>query len=201
MQGGLNLGLEKSKEKERKKLRGLREEISRDEVSRKSQLIWDKVSDLSEFEKSDVVSFYVDKEESKEVETKFMIEKSLSKDKRVVVPYVDGDDLFLSEISDVEEDLERGTYDVLEPKNKSPFSLDRVDVIFVPGLGFDLKGNRLGYGGGYYDRLLGALESFVSKVGLAFDFQVIERVPHNEQDVSVDKIVTEKRIIIPDDEL
>ena len=72
-------------------------------------------------------------------------------------------------------------------------SIDEVDLIIVPGVGFDSCGNRIGHGKGYYDKLL--KNSKASTIGLAFEFQVIEKIPSEKHDVSIDMIVTEKRIL------
>jgi len=73
-----------------------------------------------------------------------------------------------------------------------------IDLVIVPGVVFDKSGHRIGYGHGYYDRFLDNLEKInknAVKVGLAYDFQIADKVPIEKHDVPVDKIVTEKRII------
>lgn len=69
-----------------------------------------------------------------------------------------------------------------------------LDVIFLPGLAFDLKGNRLGQGGGWYDRALEDLPAQVICVGVSFDFQIVDALPHEPHDRNVSLIVTEERI-------
>lgn len=84
-----------------------------------------------------------------------------------------------------------GKMGVQEPA--MPDWVDAVDVIVVPGLAFDPSGARLGHGGGHYDRILAALGRVPVRIGVAFDFQVVDRVPADERDESVDAVVTEKR--------
>ena len=68
-------------------------------------------------------------------------------------------------------------------------------MLFVPGLAFDLEGNRLGRGGGWYDRVLAGLGKAVKRVGLAYEFQIMERLPVEAWDQKVHQIVTEKRVV------
>jgi 5-formyltetrahydrofolate cyclo-ligase len=67
------------------------------------------------------------------------------------------------------------------------------DLAFVPGIAFDLNCFRIGYGGGYYDRFLGKRKCF--KVGICFDFQIVERIPHEAFDIRMDIVISEKREI------
>jgi len=73
-------------------------------------------------------------------------------------------------------------------------SLDTVDLIIVPGIAFDYAGHRIGHGMGYYDRLLSENIKAI-KIALAFEQQLVEEIPTEHHDVSVDMIITEKRII------
>jgi 5-formyltetrahydrofolate cyclo-ligase len=70
-----------------------------------------------------------------------------------------------------------------------------MDLFVVPGVAFDDQGNRLGQGAGYYDRLLTGISERIPIVGLAFELQIVERVPTNDHDIRVDWIITEKRLI------
>jgi 5-formyltetrahydrofolate cyclo-ligase len=71
-------------------------------------------------------------------------------------------------------------------------------LVIVPGIAFDLRGHRIGYGNGYYDRLLKRIHA--PSIGLAFDEQVVDFIPNKFHDVAVDKVVTEKRVIKCDDD-
>ena len=72
------------------------------------------------------------------------------------------------------------------------------DVVIVPGIAFDPAGGRLGYGGGYYDRLITRLKPGTRLVALAFDVQLCEEIPSEEHDKPVGRIITETRVITPD---
>lgn len=96
------------------------------------------------------------------------------------------------------EGLRPGRYGISEPDAAWPeVSPDELAVVIVPGLAFDERGRRLGFGGGYYDELLGSLPAerkpFV--VGLGFDFQVVEDCPAEAHDAQLDAVVTELRVL------
>ncbi len=92
-----------------------------------------------------------------------------------------------------------GSFAIPEPRADAPVvSADTIDFVIVPGLAFDAAGRRLGYGGGYYDEFCAALRAKSSRaplVGLAFEAQCIPRVPSDTDDITVDLVVTEERVI------
>lgn len=90
------------------------------------------------------------------------------------------------------KNLIRKKFEILEPKN--PIIEDvEPDVIIVPGIVFDLKGNRIGYGKGYYDCFLSNKTGI--KIGLCYDFQLYNSIPNEKHDIKMDIIITENRII------
>lgn len=91
--------------------------------------------------------------------------------------------------------LAPGFRGIPEPPPDAPaLDLVALDLIAVPGLGFDADGRRLGQGGGYYDRLLGDPRRRAVAVGVGFDCQIVDRVPVAEHDVGLDAIVTERGV-------
>jgi 5-formyltetrahydrofolate cyclo-ligase len=126
-----------------------------------------------------------------------MIKKCLSNSKNVIVPISDKEkrDLILSKLKSW-EDLAVGAYDILEPKNDKieQISVDEINLAIIPGVGFDKNGNRLGHGFAYYDNLLKKLENCF-KIGLAFEFQIVNKIPVEEHDIPVNEIISEDRII------
>ena len=97
-----------------------------------------------------------------------------------------------------ELDLVPGPFGLAEPTAAAPrMAHESVDVVFVPGIAFDLSGLRLGYGGGYYDRLLPSLRRDCLRIGIAFDSQILDEIPAEEHDERVDLIVTDARVIRP----
>jgi 5-formyltetrahydrofolate cyclo-ligase len=185
----------------RKRLKLLRIQQPREEALAKSARIQELLFELPEFMEAKTVSFYVAKPDSGEVETEPMIRASLRMGKRVLVPIVDKRTkmLILSELRDYDLELAPGAFNVLEPKPsyRRPVPAYKCDLIVVPGIAFDLQGYRLGYGGGYYDRLLRKVASLrlgVPFVGLAYELQVVDRLPRTRHDVAVHILVTEGRV-------
>ena len=103
-----------------------------------------------------------------------------------------------------ETPLKVGAFGILEPPADAPeVPAEAIDVVLVPGLAFDIEGRRLGYGGGYYDELAQRLRAHGRGflVGTGFDFQLIDRCPTGDDDVSLDCIVTDARVIRGDGRL
>ena len=91
-------------------------------------------------------------------------------------------------------ELVPGPFNLLEPPYQNPeIDIKKLDLIFVPGVAFDIKKGRIGYGGGFYDRVLVKTEAF--KIGVAFSFQIFKKLPLEAHDQRVDVIITEKGLI------
>ncbi len=93
------------------------------------------------------------------------------------------------------KELSIGSYGILEPRTEKirKTRVEDIDLIIVPGVAFDKKGNRIGHGKGYYDRLLDKTNA--TKIGLAFEFQLLKEIPTDKHDLPIDILITEKRII------
>ncbi|KJR42313.1 5-formyltetrahydrofolate cyclo-ligase [Candidatus Magnetoovum chiemensis] len=134
-----------------------------------------------------------------EPDTIEMIKECLKMNKTVALPKVNVEKhaLELYYISDL-NDLSIGYKGIPEPlrSERAKTSLSSLDVIIMPGAAFDKKGGRLGYGGGYYDRLLSANNhKNPLLIAIAYDLQIVEKVPALDHDVKVDVIITDKRVI------
>ena len=130
--------------------------------------------------------------------TRPLVGAALAAAKTVVVPRVDRQTrmLELHSIADPDRDVVPGHLDIPEPRAERPLvPREAIGFVLVPGVAFDLEGRRLGYGGGYYDRLLPMLSPRAARVAGAFDIQIVERVPAAPHDVRVGAIVTESRIV------
>ena len=158
----------------------------------KSKAILEKLKRAPEFRKSKAVMFYVPL--SEEVNTMPLLKETLEGGRCVTVPWVDKKQSLLVsvQIHDPESDLVPGAYGVLEPRADlvSPFDINRLDIVLVPGIAFDRRGRRLGRGRGYYDRFLKALPPRVKRYGLAFDFQLFDTIPAGDSDACVDQVIT-----------
>ena len=147
-----------------------------------------------EFQKADKILIYLSKDG--EVSTDDLLGRAFELGKRVCVPVVDrgSDELRVSELPGPDISFRLGAFGVREPAEQDLNFLppDQIDLVVAPGLAFDRRGGRIGYGKGYYDRLLSRLGSHVPRIALAFDFQVLDTVPQDESDIHVDAIITEK---------
>ena len=113
----------------------------------------------------------------------------------VCLPWVDGDRLGVGSVADLDRDVEPGWRNVREPRaaGRTWVRPRALDAVIVPGVGFDLECNRLGYGGGHFDRLLAQLRRDAVVIGVALDEQVVGRVPVAPHDRPVDVLVTPTR--------
>lgn len=123
-----------------------------------------------------------------EVFTHNVIKVLASEGKKILLPVViDEENMELREYHD-DNDLTLGAYDIMEPTGKLFTNYDIIDVAVVPGMMFDVKGNRLGRGKGYYDRFLKKIPT-VHKIGICFKFQIADNVPCEENDVKVNELI------------
>lgn len=134
-----------------------------------------------------------------EFDTTLLIKDRMSEGRRVILPKVDRNDLTLRlyEIGGMEE-LQKGYMGIPEPSvltDSRHWEIGSVGLVIIPGAGYDPSGNRIGYGGGYYDRLLAGDRDKVFIVAPAYDEQVVELVPSEPHDIRVDVIVTDRRVI------
>jgi len=174
-----------------------RSSLSANEIKKKSASIKTNLYSLQEFNKSKNILFYVSFDN--EVDTQEIIRELLGKKgKNIIVPYVEEGNsiLQISELQNFNE-LEPKTFGILEPKLKHirKFKPNNLDLVIIPGIAFDLAGNRIGYGYGYYDRFLKQMKHDIKKIALAYEFQIVERIPAEKHDARMDMIVTEKKII------
>ncbi len=180
----------------RKKILNIRNNMSEEEATSKSRLIMRRLADLDEYKNGGTVFIYMSFKN--EVMTKELIEKMLSEDKRVVIPYTDIENTVIipSEIRNMDEDLVLSHYGYYEPvfdkiKTVEP---EEFDLIIAPGVVFDRERNRIGFGKGYYDRILCRKRNDARIVAPAYEFQVLDNVPAESHDIKMDMIVTESNI-------
>ena len=175
----------------RKQMKQLRADMTRTERFEKSMQIFEKLITVPEFKRADRIYTYVSMDN--EIDTIMLIDYSLSIENRVFVPRVSGKDMEFYEISDISE-LSPGYMGIYEPdiNGKEP-DYSRTGFMCMPGLAFDRSYNRIGYGGGFYDRYL-SVENKLYKAALAYEAQLLESIPAQDGDVRPDMIVTEESI-------
>ena len=178
----------------RKKIIRLKSSLDADAVGAMSSIIADRLFSFPGFQRSRNVLVYLAL--IKEVQTESIIRKCFAMGKRVFVPIVDeaNNDLLASELRGLDIKFAKeacGTW-VPEEKERKIVALDIIDLAIIPGLAFTRQGTRLGRGKGYYDKLLARLPSHAMKVGVAFDFQVLDFIPRGQHDTAVNMLITEK---------
>ena len=169
----------------RKNYKDLRKAIPNKEE--KSKKIFEKIINDPLYQEAQVIALY--NSFNDEVDTQELIAYSRSIGKTILLPRTFEYDIIFFAITD-DTRYAKSKYGIIEPQGGLAYSVDRVDLVIVPGLAFDKKGNRLGYGKGYYDRFLEAAQ--VPKIGICFAEQIIEELPTSEQDVKMDIIETDK---------
>ncbi|HCO02338.1 MAG TPA: 5-formyltetrahydrofolate cyclo-ligase [Actinobacteria bacterium] len=127
-----------------------------------------------------------------EVRTEGLVARLTARGVRVVLPFVRGE---VMEASEAGAESIRTTYGPREPARPVAIDPALIDMVLVPGLAFDLHGYRLGYGRGHFDRYLRRIRPDALRVGVAFDLQLIDEVPHGPDDERVDAVVTERRTV------
>ncbi len=159
-----------------------------DTRDRKSKRILEKLFRQKVFKKAKIVMFYIAFDG--EVNTEEMIREAKKLGKIVTVPVCRRNRITLMPcILDDNARLEKGPYGVPEPAAQRPIPLKDVDLIVVPGIAFDKKGNRLGRGKGCYDRFLKKLPRQITSIGLAFSFQILPSIPARTHDVKVSRVL------------
>jgi 5-formyltetrahydrofolate cyclo-ligase len=132
-----------------------------------------------------------------EFSTMEFVRATLVQGKILILPKVNRVEkrLDLFRVKNIDTDLAPGIWDILEPNPErcEKMLTEDIEFVLVPGVAFDAQCNRLGYGGGYYDRLLEDLGPFASLVAPAFALQIVERVPIEEHDIPLNVIVTEEQ--------
>lgn len=186
-----------SKERLRQQAFIRRDALTTQEIESKSKQIKENLFHLKEFKRAKVICSYV--AIRSEVMTHEIIKEAIDNlNKIIIVPITcyDKKELLLSELRDIDNELETVRFGLLEPKPQYQklVKLELTDLIIVPGVAFDESGYRIGYGGGYYDWLLNQLKDKPS-IGLSFESEIVPQIPTNDWDIAVNKIVTEQRVI------
>jgi len=167
------------------------------EILIRSNRIKDNLCSLPIYKNSKIImSYYPMKGE---VDILGMMEEALSQNKRICLPVIDleKNDLYPFEVKNL-NDCILGPFDIRQPDTEKSKKVDikDIDIILTPAIAFDYNKNRLGRGKGFYDRFLKKINKNTIKIGLAFDFQILESLPiHTKIDQKVSILVTERFII------
>lgn len=180
----------------RSSIRKLRDSMPEDERSVKSERITDSVTGTPEYKAARDVLIYVST--GSEADTTELIKRCFEDKKNVYVPKVYGKEMRFISIGSLDE-LTPGYYGIMEPVSDEPVwekgSMDTYNdsLCIMPGLAFDRKFNRIGYGGGFYDKFLEKAQ--VYKMAVCYDCQIVERIDAQDTDIKPDMIVTDMEVI------
>jgi 5-formyltetrahydrofolate cyclo-ligase len=182
----------RAKQAIRKKMRGVRAALPESARAARSTKLIDRVFELDAYQQAGVVLAFASLEH--EVDTGRLVDAVRATKKRLVLPRVTDNQLTLHEVFD-DTKLQPGSFSVPEPTADAPrVEPGIVEFALIPALAVDVYGFRIGYGGGYYDRLIPSLVH-ASTCAVAFDFQLVAEVPAFSFDVAVDWVVTDTRTV------
>lgn len=183
-----------SKEQIREEMLRKRSLFSEKELQKKNLQIAKNFFLLKEVSDANFFGVYVSFQN--EVETRGIIGRILKFHKKVCVPITDfkNKEMHFSELNNI-SDLHENSFGMLEPMNSKKVDPKKIDVFVVPGVAFDSQGNRIGLGKGFYDKFFNNTKTNAKKIALAFDFQIVKKIPVEKFDVKMDLVVTEKEII------
>jgi len=180
----MSVEIEAQKKGLRKLIKLKKANVSAQEMVLKSETVFTRVERLPEFIHAKCILAYMALGD--EVQTRPFIEKWVGK-KRIVLPIVKGNDLELREYT-LEGNLVRGeSFGIMEPHSGRLVELTEIDLAIIPGVAFDRENNRMGRGKGYYDKLLANSKFY--KVGVCFDFQLVDAVPIDDFDEKMDEVI------------
>lgn len=179
----------------RKEILSSRAKLTKDENISISRTIVDKLLETDHYKNAKTIMCYISF--GSEINTHEFIKKAIDDGKNLVVPVTFKENRLMkpSQLLSFDE-LEVGYFNILTPKEEFIRYIDpkEIDLVIVPGAAFDKNGYRVGFGGGYYDTFLAGLDC--KTISIAFDLQIVERVPREDHDLPVNMIITEKETII-----
>lgn len=175
----------------RKQIFAARNAVTDQEVEAWSRRITERVTSLPVFQEAERILVYVDY--SHEVVTRYLIEKAWELGKEVAVPKVEGKDMSFYRLERFDQ-LAPGYFGILEPVDAERADWEE-GLMLMPGVAFDRMFHRAGYGGGFYDRFL-EKHPKITRLALAFSFQIVEEVPAEPTDISPQYIVTETELLV-----
>ncbi|MEA3317021.1 MAG: 5-formyltetrahydrofolate cyclo-ligase [Bacteroidota bacterium] len=178
--------IDNKKKEIRKQIVKLKKSIPFEVKKEKSDIILRKLEKNKNFIEANVMMLYWAMKD--EVNTHDFILKWYKK-KKIILPAVKGENLELKVFSGMDSMKEGESYKILEPVGETFLDYNKIDIILVPGVAFDKNFNRLGRGKAYYDKLLKMTKA--TKLGVCFDFQIVNEVPVDEHDVKMDFVISD----------
>ena len=179
----------------RNKVLSIRNSLDKIVKESMDQEIYNKLITSDLYKKSNNIFVYLSF--GSEIETKNIINKAIEDKKKVYIPKIYKEDKSMKAIRLKSfNDLKENSMGILEPIDDSNYINKKdIDLILVPGVVFDFNGNRIGYGGGYYDRYLKDIKEIRNKLVLAYEFQILDSINPESHDVVFDYIITNTQFI------
>ncbi|ASS76787.1 5-formyltetrahydrofolate cyclo-ligase [Tumebacillus algifaecis] len=179
----------------RQRLLAERQAMSLAERTPLDRAILQRLTALPEVQAAKTILLYLDFRG--EVESDGMIEACLAAGKTVCAPVtIKAERKMIPVLVSSLQELRAGAYGIREPiyHPEAVVPVTEIDLVVLPGVGFDRSGGRLGYGGGYYDRFLPTLRPDVTKIAVAYELQVVDQIPIEPHDTMLDLLVTENGV-------
>lgn len=179
----------------RNKILEIRDSLNNNEKELMDNKIFNELINTDLYKRSINIFIYISF--SNEINTRNIIEKAFKDKKNVFIPKVYKDDKLMKAIKlNSIDELKKNSMGILEPIDDSNYiEKENIDLIVVPGVVFDKECNRIGYGGGYYDRYLKDIKSKENKIALAYDLQIVDKIKSEVHDIKVDYIITNTRAL------
>lgn len=166
--------------------------MTQEEVISKSKAVTEKFLNSEWFKNSNTIMSYISIKN--EIDLQEINETIIKLGKTLVLPVIDNNGENMKSVKvDTLENLKEKKFGVMEPDFGEEIKYNEIDLVIVPGVAFDINGNRIGFGKGYYDRFLRGYNG--KTIVLAYDFQVLESIETEEHDEKVEEIITELRDI------
>lgn len=162
------------------------------DVEEKSKAIVSNILSTTEYKNADCIYAYISTRN--EVDLANLIEAAWTDGKRIAVPRVCGQDMSFYYIESY-ADLEKGNFGISEPKDGAMQAEEKDALMLIPGVAYDKTGNRIGYGGGYYDRYLSGVHNHYI-IAPAYEFQIVDTLVSEKHDIQVDEIISEIQDIL-----
>ena len=175
----------------RQRLLKRRQSLSEQDSLESSQVISRKLTELKCVSEAKCIMAYL--AFRNEVDLKQFLEFCKEKSLCIALPRITGDGIMESAEYDEKSNLQKNKYGIYEPAEPEAIEKSKIDVIVVPAVAFNKQMYRLGYGGGYYDRFLEDTDAV--KIGVCFDFQIVDTLPREQHDIKMDIVISEKRTL------
>jgi 5-formyltetrahydrofolate cyclo-ligase len=179
----------------RRQMRAIRGALPEEARARRSSAIVERVRALDVWPEARVIAAFVSIRG--EADPSALVAEAFASGRRVALPRVDMDAgvVRMLELEPNAELREEGAFGIPEPPADAPeIPLEAVSLVIVPALGLDPRGHRIGWGRGFYDRLLPTMPN-ATRVGIAYDFQLLAEIPNSEHDERMDFVVTDARTL------